>query len=121
MAFKLGKRSRENLVGVRQELIAVVERAIELTDIDFGVTEGIRSIGEQRDMFARGLSQTMNSKHLDGSAVDLVAYIGNRVTWELQVYPNVADAMKKAASELGVAVRWGGAWNIPDICRWIGP
>lgn len=118
--FKLSQRSLSRLEGVKPELVAVVKRAIELTTVDFGVTEGVRSIETQRDYVARGVSQTMNSKHITGDAVDLVAYIGPRVSWELNLYDDIADAMKAAAQELGVALKWGAAWNVPDITRWEG-
>lgn len=118
--FKLSQRSLSRLEGVKPPLVAVVKRAIELTRVDFGVTEGMRSIETQRDYVARGVSQTMNSKHLTGDAVDLVAYIGPRVSWELNLYDDIADAMKAAGIELGVSLKWGAAWNVPDITRWEG-
>ena len=60
----------------------------------------------------------MNSKHLTGDAVDLMAYIGSRGSWELNLYDNIADAMKQAAQELNVPLRWGAAWNTDDIRDW---
>ena len=48
----------------------------------------------------------MKSKHLEGNAVDLMAYLDGRGTWELNVYDEVADAMKQAARELEVKIRW---------------
>ena len=62
----------------------------------------------------------MNSKHIEGRAVDLVAYIGSRVSWELNLYDNIADAMKKAAIELAIPLRWGGSWTTNNICEWNG-
>jgi peptidoglycan L-alanyl-D-glutamate endopeptidase CwlK len=120
MAFKLSQRSLDRLEGVDDALVAVVQRAIEVTTIDFGVTEGLRTIERQQELVDRGASKTMRSKHLNGSAVDLVAYIGPRVSWELNLYDDIADAMKQAAMELGVAVRWGGAWTTSNICEWQG-
>ena len=120
MAFKLSQRSLDRLEGVDDALVAVVQRAIEVTTIDFGVTEGLRSIERQQELVDRGASKTMKSKHLNGLAVDLVAYIGPRVSWELNLYDDIADAMKQAATELGVAVRWGGAWTTSNICEWQG-
>ena len=67
---------------------------------------------------AKGASQTMKSKHLNGFAVDLMVYIGSRGSWELSLYDNVADAMKAAAIEKDIIVRWGAAWHIPNICEW---
>ena len=120
MAFKLSQRSLDRLAGVDSNLVAVVKRAIEITKVDFGVIEGFRTIERQQELFDKGVSQTMKSKHLGGEAVDLVAYIGPRVSWELNLYDDIADAMKQAAMELGVAVRWGGAWTTSNICEWQG-
>jgi peptidoglycan LD-endopeptidase CwlK len=120
MSFKLSQRSLDRLDGVDSDLVAVVKRAIELTDVDFGVTEGLRSEETQRKYVQAGKSQTMKSKHLEGKAVDLVAYVDGAVTWELNVYDNIADAMKEAAKELGVSIRWGAAWHINNICDFDG-
>lgn len=115
MAFRLSKRSAGRLEGVNDDLVAVVKRAIELTKVDFGVTEGLRSVETQRKYVAAGKSQTMKSKHLDGRAVDLVAYIGSSVSWELNLYDDIANAMRVAAIELDVAIKWGAAWSVGDI------
>ena len=120
MTFKLSRRSRDNLIGVDPELVAVVERAIQITTVDFAVTEGLRTEAKQRELVAKGASQTMNSKHLKGEAVDLVAFIGGRISWELNLYDDIADAMRLAALEINVGVRWGAAWNVPDIRHWSG-
>jgi peptidoglycan L-alanyl-D-glutamate endopeptidase CwlK len=120
MTFKLSQRSKDRLVGVKPQLVAVVERAIQTTKVDFAVTEGLRTVARQRELVAKGASQTMDSKHITGDAVDLVAFIGGRVSWELNLYDDIADAMQQAAIEAGVALRWGAAWNVPDIRLWPG-
>jgi peptidoglycan L-alanyl-D-glutamate endopeptidase CwlK len=120
VTFKLGTRSRNALVGVKPDLVAVVERAIALTKVDFAVTEGVRTQARQRELVAKGASKTMNSRHLTGDAVDLVAFLGGRISWELSLYDDIADAMRLAAIERNVALRWGAAWNVPDIRGWNG-
>ena len=75
MAFKLSQRSLDRLDGVKQDLVNVVRRAIEITTIDFGVTEGLRTEERQKELVAKGASKTMKSKHLDGNAVDLMVYV----------------------------------------------
>ena len=120
MGFSLSKRSLSRLAGVDEDLVEVVKYAITVTKIDFGVTCGVRTVAEQKALVASGASQTMNSKHLEGRAVDLVAYIGPRVSWELNLYDDIADAMKEGAVVKSVDLRWGAAWHIPDIRFWDG-
>ena len=120
MSFQLSKRSHDRLFGVNPKLVEVVSRAIQVTTVDFGVTEGLRTIETQEAYVKAGKSQTMNSKHIGGDAVDLVAYIDGRVSWELNLYDNIAEAMRQAALEVELPLRWGAAWNVPDICKWTG-
>lgn len=110
MSFKLSKRSRDRLVGVHRDLVRVVELAITKTEIDFAVTEGLRSIEKQREFVRIGASKTLNGRHLTGHAVDLAAFIGNEVRWDWPLYDKIAAAMKQAAKELGVKIVWGGDW-----------
>jgi peptidoglycan L-alanyl-D-glutamate endopeptidase CwlK len=110
MAFKLSKRSLGNLDGVHPDLVAVVKRAIEITEIDFVVTEGRRTSERQKQLVAAGASKTMNSRHLTGHAVDLAAWVG-QVRWDWPLYDKLAVAMKTAAKELGMPIEWGGDWT----------
>jgi peptidoglycan L-alanyl-D-glutamate endopeptidase CwlK len=128
MGYKLGTRSLKRLVGVHPDLVKVVKRAIEISEQDFSVGEGLRSEARQFDLYNRGKSTTMNSRHLTGHAVDLFPYpfngdvdedgIPNIEDWD-QYYP-IADAMKQAARELGVDLEWGGAWHISPLHSWGG-
>lgn len=120
MAFSLSKRSLERLEGIDDALFAVTRMAIEYTKVDFGVTCGLRTIEEQKELVDAGASQTLNSKHIPGLAVDVVAYIGPRISWELNLYDDIADAFAEAGRELGVSLRWGAAWHINDICEYDG-
>ena len=120
MTYKLSNRSLSRLEGVDERMIEVVKHAITVSKIDFGVICGMRTIEEQKALVAKGASKTMKSKHLEGNAVDLMAYIGSRGSWELNLYDDLADAMKEAAINLGVSLRWGAAWHIDDIRDWDG-
>jgi len=120
MTFKLSQNSLKRLEGVNPRLISVVKRAIEITEIDFGVIEGVRTKKRQAQLVAAGKSQTMNSKHIEGKAVDLVAVVNGKITWDLSYYDNIADAMKQAAKELGIKIRWGAAWTVNDLGNWDG-
>ena len=114
MGYKLGKGSLSKLEGVDERLVTVVKYAIGVTKQDFSVICGLRTIDEQRALVAKGASQTMNSKHIGGNAVDLMAYCdGGR--WELNLYDEIADAMKEGAEAADVKLRWGAAWTIDSI------
>jgi len=109
--FTLGSRSRQRLEGVHPDLVRVVERAIGITTVDFTVLEGRRTPERQRQLVAAGASQTMNSRHLTGHAVDLGAWVNNQVRWDWPLYYRIADAMKAAAQAEDVPIEWGGDWK----------
>ena len=118
--FKLSKRSLSELEGVNQKLVDVVKYAIDLTCVDFGITDGLRTKEEQQEMVKNRASSTMNSKHLTGNAVDVAAFIGSRLSWEVLLYDDIANAFRTAATELDTPIRWGAAWHFWDIREWGG-
>ena len=120
MPFNLSQKSLDRLEGVNDDMVRVVKKAIELTKVDFGVICGLRTVEEQEELVAKGASQTMKSKHIDGLAVDLMAYLGGRASWELNLYDDIADAMKEAAKLENVGVRSGAAWQIDNMADWDG-
>lgn len=107
----LNVRSEKNLVGVHEDLVKVVRRAASITDVDFIVTEGLRSKERQALLVKAGASQTMNSKHLTGNAVDLAAVVAGDVRWDWPLYSKLAKVMKQAAKDVGVTIEWGGDWK----------
>ena len=107
----LNERSLKALVGVHPDLVAVAKRAAELMPNGFILTEGMRSKERQRELFAKGLSKTMNSRHLVGLAVDFAPLVDGQVTWKWPAFKPVADAFKAAARELDIAIEWGGDWR----------
>lgn len=110
--YQLGNKSRKKLEGVHPDLVKVVERAIEITEQDFTVLEGLRDIERQRELVNTGKSTTMNSRHLTGHAVDIAPW---PISWDWDYFYPIADAMKQAAEELEVDLEWGGDWkSFPD-------
>ncbi|MDO4895659.1 M15 family metallopeptidase [Moraxella sp.] len=110
--FVLGDGSLAKLNGVNPNLVKVVKRAIQLSSVDFRVIEGVRTKARQAELVRKGASKTMNSRHLTGHAVDIVPVIDGKVSWDFNHYYPLAKAMAQAATELGVKVRWGGAWTV---------
>jgi peptidoglycan L-alanyl-D-glutamate endopeptidase CwlK len=116
MTFTLGATSREHLVGVNVDLARVVRRAIELSEQDFTVFEGLRDAARQAELYASGASDTMDSYHLPdergiGHAVDLVPFIGGKPQWQDVPCVTIAKAMHRAAQQFDVPVTWGAVWD----------
>ena len=109
--FHLSSKSKERLVGVQPDLVKVVNLAIQITDVDFGISEGLRTRERQQQLFKSGATRTMNSRHLTGHAVDLVAFVNGEVRWDWPLYVKLAETMKKAASSLVIPLEWGGDWK----------
>jgi peptidoglycan L-alanyl-D-glutamate endopeptidase CwlK len=109
--FKLSARSLERLNGVHADLVKVAERAISITSVDFVVLEGRRTLERQRQLLAQGRSQTLNSRHLTGHAVDIAPLENGQPVWDWPAYNRLAEVIKQAARDVGVTVEWGGDWT----------
>lgn len=114
--YTLSNRSMSELVGVHPMLAFAVTEAIKITEQDFMVTDGMRTEKEQAKLVAKGFSKTMNSYHLYGLAVDLVAYVDGRPNWEPKYYDAIARAMKAVISMYDLPIEWGydkWRWDLP--------
>ena len=109
--YKFSERSLSRLKGLNPDLKKVMLRAIEVSKIDFIITEGKRTLARQKKLVAEGKSQTMRSNHLTGNAVDTVPLVQGKVSWDLDDFFPVAKAVQTAAMELGVTIRWGASWT----------
>jgi peptidoglycan L-alanyl-D-glutamate endopeptidase CwlK len=112
VSYRLGTKSEANLVGVDPRVALVVRRAILLTEIDFAVHEGVRTLERQKKLVASGASRTLDSYHLTGDAVDLVPYVDGVLRWEHALCNEVARAMLEASGQLGVRLVWGRVWDM---------
>lgn len=111
--FKFSQRSETNLNGVNPDLVKVIRRALEITPVDFIVIEGLRTQARQKEMVATGKSQTMNSRHLTGHAVDIIPV---NTTWKTEEFHPLLKAVKQAADEQGLKLRFGINWkNDPSL------
>lgn len=116
MTYTLGRASRAQLEQVKPELVRVVEHAIVISDQDFTVYDGARTLAEQERLVHNGHSQTLRSKHLIhgdgfGWAVDLVPWIDGRPNWAWPAVYKIALAMQKSSIALAVPVTWGCVWD----------
>ena len=115
--FKLSSNSIMNMAGIDDRLVDVVELAITLTNIDFGVPEtgGLRTVQDQAQLFTSGKSKadgrTHKSYHQTGKAVDLFAYVDGKASWDELHLSLCAAAMLQAAAELNIPLKWGGLFR----------
>jgi len=111
MTFRFSSSSLRNMEGVHPDLVAVAHRALEITEIDFLVTEGLRTREKQIELVRAGASRTTRSRHLTGHAIDIAAWVAGGVRWDWPLYEELSRAFKQAAFELQVPIVWGGDWK----------
>lgn len=116
MAWKLSRRSKNELLHVHPDLGQFVACLLLESPVDFGVTDGERTIEEQRQLVRKGVSRTMKSRHLRGDdgyahAVDLVPYFNGKLRWEWELIYPLAEAARRVSLQIEVPIRWGGVWD----------
>ena len=112
MSIVLGQRSLTRLEGVHPDLVRVVKTAAALSDLDFTVLEGLRTVERQKHLVNQGASRTMNSRHITGHAVDLGALIDGSVRWDWGLYLKLGEVMRAASLAEKIPIRWGGTWKL---------
>ena len=111
MSIVLGPRSLSRLQDVHPDLVRVVKRAAAMSDLDFTVLEGRRTLARQQVLFKNKATKTMNSRHLTGHAVDLAPMLGDSVSYDWPLYHRLAKIIKAAAAVENVPLTWGGDWR----------
>ena len=113
--MKYGTKSKANLSTVHEDLQRVMEEAIKDSPYDFSITEGLRSLERQKQLFADKKSSTMKSRHLTGHAVDVAIIIDGVANWDMAKYQELATHIEIVASKLGVPIECGAFWKrFPD-------
>lgn len=113
--MKLDSRSEHSLAGVHADL----RRLVIETEPPYPVVivDGVRDVRHQVKYVEAGASDTMNSRHLTGHAIDFAVFpngLNNSVSWDFGLYKECAKAFKKKADELGIPITWGGDWGLRD-------
>lgn len=116
--MKLNARSEKNLIGVHPDLISIIKSAADITALDFIVTEGVRTMKRQKELVAKGASQTLKSRHIPecnssgmSCAVDLAVLVSGQVRWDWPLYEKLSVSIKLAANVLNIPLEWGGDWK----------
>lgn len=110
-AFRFSQRSLTCLNGVHPDLRRLAHEALARSEVDFVVTEGMRSVTRQKHLFNAGATRTMNSRHLTGHAIDVAAWVHGTIRWDWPLYDRISKAFKDASLNIDVPIVWGGDWE----------
>ncbi len=120
-AIALNQRSLDTLAPTSPRMQSVAFCAAEkmatkptYPKIGFVVYHGLRSESEQRSMIAKGVSWVNRSRHQDGDAIDIMATLGGKGTWDLTPYYEIAQAFYSCGEKLSVPITWGCEWRVKD-------
>jgi peptidoglycan L-alanyl-D-glutamate endopeptidase CwlK len=131
-AFVFGTRSTEELATCDDALVGVMRKALEFTNVDFGIVQGARTIEQQRSYFKAGNSKVnpdayignlpalyKAAKHITGPgmpksrACDIIVSGGK--TYDAPTLCHIAGVVLTCAKNMGIPVRWGGNWDGDSI------
>lgn len=105
--FKFSQSSLNKLATIDKRLQLICNEAIK--EYDFCVIDGLRSLETQKKYFEAGKSKTMNSKHLNGLAVDLIPF---PIDWNnIKRFKELSLIIKRIALNNNIKIRWGGDWK----------
>lgn len=114
--MKFSQQSYSRIQGVHPDLIRVAERALSYRVLDITALPdgGVRTLEKEKQMVAKGASQTLQSKHLIqddgyGHAIDIAPF---PIDWkDTEGFYMLGALMFRAAMELGIQIEWGGTWQ----------
>lgn len=115
--MKLTDAQIKRMARAHPDLQKIIIRAAEITTVPFTILQADRTLAQQKANVAKGVSQTMNSRHLIDKAglvhaVDIAPLNGaGKVSWSWPLYHKLAPIIKQAAKDVGVPVEWGGDWK----------
>ena len=123
--YTFSKKSLERLSTCHSDLQLIASETIKITRIDFGISEGHRSLERQTELYNKGLSRIdgISKKgkhnHYPSMAFDFFACVPNRkdlafdpehLTWIGACLDTVAKVLY-SNKEISHRLRWGGNWD----------
>lgn len=132
MMNKMSNRSKNNLKGVHPNMIMLVSYALAISEVDFFVNEGLRSLQRQQELYAQGrttkgsivtnvdgVNKKSNHQAKDdgyGYAVD-VYYVGwtNKDKSDDSRWYKIYEAFETASKNLNIPIKIGAYWKMKDM------
>jgi peptidoglycan L-alanyl-D-glutamate endopeptidase CwlK len=107
--YKFGKKSRQVLESLDEDLQLILTEAIKY--IDISLIEGKRSKERQKELVKLGKAKTLDSKHVKGQAVDFAPY-HKGIDWNnRENFIYYGGILMGIAFSNGIPLRFGGDWN----------
>jgi len=125
--YKFGKTSKERLATCHSDIQLIMNESIKITNVDFGIAEGERSIEKQQQYFKEGKSKIdgVNKKgkhnYTPSLAVDIYPYFDNGAKWDnehLSYLSGIIHAVSEmlfASEKITHKIRWGGNWDMDGV------
>ena len=123
--YKFGNRSKEQLGTCHKDLQLIAEEALKISQVDFGVSEGHRTVEKQLEYFNTGKSKIdgINKKgkhnYQPSLAMDIYAYVKGKGSLAFNttylaylggVITSVAARLKNEG-RITHSIRWGYNWD----------
>ena len=126
MNFQFGNRSKEELQSCHADLQLVLEESLKNSCVDFGVSEGQRSLEKQLEYFRTGKSKIdgikKKGKHnlQPSEAADIYVFVEGKpkLAYDERHMAYLAGVITATANRLyserkiSHKVRWGGNWDM---------
>jgi peptidoglycan L-alanyl-D-glutamate endopeptidase CwlK len=129
--YKFSKSSLENLYNVDGRLQTVAKEVMKVSLVDFAITEGMRTRERQEQLYKDGKTKTMNSKHLEGKAIDICPVINGKLDYSMEAVEDLifilglfyfksvvlSDLYETSGGEKGlnIKLRLGAFWGYETI------
>ena len=115
--YSFSRRSLQKLNTCDSKIINVMTLAIKVSEVDFGITEGTRTLATQQKYFAEGRSKcdgiTDKSRHQSNpsEAVDFYCWVNGKINYEDKYMGYVAGIIFNLGFQIGIDLEWGGLWR----------
>jgi peptidoglycan L-alanyl-D-glutamate endopeptidase CwlK len=113
--FVYSQRSITNLNETRVEMQTLGNCAIERTPVDYVIVDGGRTQEEHLKNVANGKSWTKRSRHQDGAAIDIAAYVEGKITYEAKYYEPILGTFYFCSELHNIPIITGGEWKAGDF------
>ena len=117
--------SKERLATCHVDLQTLMNEAIKFCPIDFGISEGHRSVERQQELFKQippvtsidGINTLSKHNYKPSKAVDIYAWVNGKLSYNMQYMAFVGGYIMALADRLYLSgeiahkIRWGGNWD----------